>query len=270
MLVFVHVSKTGGSTITHMLRSSYGTRHCQVEPWHGTWAGPPFSADDLRRLRTIYPDLKSIAGHRVMGYVDLETTPDPTYLTFMRDPVKAAASRFQAKVRTARRRELVFEEWVERDWTCNRHTKQLAGVDDVGRAIRVIEERNIFVGLTERFDESLVMMRGLLANDLNISYEPVNITRDDRLARELLETERTRNLLVESQKLDLELYEYAKRALYPKQRRMYGASLDEDIGRFLKTQDRHFSRWNRTLSRLKHYTIYRPSLSRYRRRAEPR
>ena len=124
------------------------------------------------------------------------------------------------------------------------------------------------MGLTERFDESLVMMRGLLADDLNISYEPVNVTRDDRLARSS-STERTRNLL-ESQKLDLELYEYAKRALYPKQRRMYGASLDEDIGRFLETQDRHFSRWNRTLSRLKHYTIYRPSPSRYRRRAEPR
>ena len=74
---------------------------------------------------------------------------------------------------------------------------------------------------------------------------------------------------MESQKLDLELYEYAKRALYPKQRRMYGASLDEDIGRFLETHDRHFSRWNRTLSRSTLHDL-QASPSRYRRRAEPR
>lgn len=263
MLVFVHVSKTGGSTITHVLRSSYGLQHCQVEPWHDPWAGSPFTGDDLRRLRAIYPGLKSIAGHRIMGYVDLEATPAPSYFTFLRDPVKAAASRFQAKVRT--HPDLDFEEWVERDWTRNRHTKQIAGVDDVGRALRIIEDKGMFVGLTERFDESLVLMKGLLAEDLNISYATVNVARDDRVARRLLETERTRRLLIESQSLDLELLDHAKRELYPRHRDAYGASLHADVERFRDTQERRFHRWNRTLSRLKHYVIYKPSLNRYRR-----
>jgi hypothetical protein len=40
MLVFIHINKSAGRTFTHMLRSSYGLRHCQVEPWHARWTGP--------------------------------------------------------------------------------------------------------------------------------------------------------------------------------------------------------------------------------------
>ncbi len=57
--------------VSHILRSSYGIRHCQVEPWHNRWQGAPFSAEDLQQLRRLYPNLKSIAGHRIMAYPDL-------------------------------------------------------------------------------------------------------------------------------------------------------------------------------------------------------
>ena len=65
MLVFVHMHKTAGTTVSHILRSNYGLDHCQVEPWHARWTGPPFSGQDLQRLRRFYPNLRSIAGHRV-------------------------------------------------------------------------------------------------------------------------------------------------------------------------------------------------------------
>ena len=42
LLVFVHINKTAGTTLRFILRSSYGARHCDVEPWHGAWADPPF------------------------------------------------------------------------------------------------------------------------------------------------------------------------------------------------------------------------------------
>jgi hypothetical protein len=35
LLVFVHINKTAGTTLRYILRSSYGSRHCDVEPWHG-------------------------------------------------------------------------------------------------------------------------------------------------------------------------------------------------------------------------------------------
>jgi hypothetical protein len=264
MLVFIHPNKTGGTTVTHILRSSYGVRHCQAEPWHARWTGPPFSADDLRRVRRLYPDLRSIAGHRIVGYVDLgEPSSDLRYVTFLRDPLKSAASRFQYKVQVSGKQDLVFEEWIQRDQSRNHQTKQIAGVDDLDEAIRIIREKDVFVGLAERFDESLVLMKGLVAGDLRISYRPVNVARDKSLATKLLETERTRRMLLDAQAVDMQLYEHARRR-FAEQRRAYGPSLDDDVERFRRTQTMRFSRWNRTLSRVKHYGLYEPALRLYR------
>ncbi|MEJ2558699.1 MAG: hypothetical protein P8186_21295 [Anaerolineae bacterium] len=179
MLVFIHINKTGGTTVSHILRSSYGLRHCQVEPWHARWTDPPFSAHDLQRLRRVYPNLKSIAGHRIFGHVDLqENGTEFRYFTLMRDPLKSCASRFQYKVQVSGKKNLVFEEWIQQDWTRNHQTKWIAGVDDVAEAIRIIQAKNIFVGLAERFDESMVLLKALMANDLSISYKRVNVARD--------------------------------------------------------------------------------------------
>src|SRR3990172_5630788 len=114
MLVFIKIKKTAGRTVRYILRSSYGSRHCEVEPWHAPSEDPPFSTSDLRRLRRLYPDLVSIAGHRLTGYVDLDGQGvDFTYLTFLRDPLKMSASRFQYQVDYRKKRALVFDEWIE-------------------------------------------------------------------------------------------------------------------------------------------------------------
>ena len=35
MLVFVHINKTAGTTMRYIVRSTHGSRHCDVEPWQG-------------------------------------------------------------------------------------------------------------------------------------------------------------------------------------------------------------------------------------------
>ncbi len=261
MLVFVHMHKTGGTTVSHILRSSYGLRHCQVEPWSARWKGTPFSGHDLQRLRKVYPHLKSIAGHRVLAYPDLEENGTRLkYFTLMRDPIKLCASRFQYKVNVSRKKNLVFEEWIQRDWPRNHQTKWIAGVDDVARAIKVLQTKKIFVGLTERFDESMVLLKGLLANDLDISYKRVNEARDKSLAKSLLETESTRQMLMDAQQSDLALYHFVKQELYPTYQQEYGPSLEADVARYQQTQKQTFNYLNLTLCRLKHYVLYKPLL----------
>ena len=140
MLVFIHINKTAGRTVRYILRSSYGTRHCEVEPWHSPWEDSPFSASDLQRLRRIYPNLKSIAGHRLRGYVDLEANGTPNkYFTIMRDPLKTCASRFQFNVHR-KNKNLVFEEWIQQERVRNAQTKMIASSGDAAEAIRVIAE----------------------------------------------------------------------------------------------------------------------------------
>jgi hypothetical protein len=265
MLVFIHINKTGGNTVSHILRSSFGLRHCQVEPWHAQWTGPPFSASDLKRLRRFYPNLKSIAGHRITGHVDLQANGlEFKYLTFMRDPLKSCASRFQYKVQVSGKKNLVFEEWIQQDWTRNHQTKWIAGVAEVDEAIRIIQAKNIFVGLTEHFDESMVLLKSLIANDLNISYKRVNVAQKNTIKERLLTTESTRQMLIEAQKADLELYNYIKQELYPTYQKEYGPSLEANVADYRRLQSNNFNYWNLTLCRLKHYILYKPLLDLYR------
>jgi hypothetical protein len=265
MLVFIHINKTAGRTVRYILRSSFGPRHCEVEPWHAPWTDPPFSTHDLQRLRRYYPNLVSIGGHRVRGYVDLqENGTEFRYFTFMRDPLKTCASRFQYNVQYRKKKNLVFEEWIRKDWTRNHQTRMIAGVADVDEAIRIIQAKNVFVGLTERFDESMVLLKALKANDLNISYRRVNVAGSNTLAKNLLSNESSRQMLIDANQADLALYDFVQKELYPMFQREYGASLEADVAGYQKTQDKKFNNRNLALSRLKQYMLYKPLLYLYR------
>lgn len=260
LLVHVHISRTGGSTLNHILRSSYGARHCPVEPWDSQWGPEPFTLDDLRRLKKIYPRIRSIAGHRLYGYVDLDDGDTrASYFAMVRDPVKACASRFQHKVEYTGKGFAEFQSWIQKDWIRNRHVKAIAGTDDVNDAIRVIREKDIFMGLTERYDETVVLMRGLLAPDLDISYEKVNVASKRSVSEELLGDERLRAMIEEAQSADLELLGYVREVLWPEYTARYGDGLQDDVERF--SADRgSFNDLNILKSRLKAYTIYKPAL----------
>jgi len=265
MLVFIHINKTAGSTVRYILRSSYGLRHCDVEPWHSAQDDPPFSSADLRRLRRVYPRLASIAGHRLTGYVDLqEEGTDFAYFTFLRDPLKLCASRFQYHVDHRKKKHLVFEEWIQQDWLRNAQTQRIAGTQSVDDAIRVIGERGMFVGLTERFDESMFLLKALRARDLNIAYSPVNVAKKDSVASTLLADSRTRRLLVEANRADLALYEYVTGELYPGFGRAYGGALQEAVLEHRNTARQRFNRRNLTFSRMKRHGLYGPMLRLYR------
>jgi len=135
----------------------------------------------------------------------------------------------------------------------------------VAEAIRSIHDKNIFVGLTERYDESMLLLKALMANDLNISYRRVNVARDNTIKERLLSTESTRQMLIEAQQADLELYDYVRQELFPTYRKEYGPSIKADVANYQQTRGNNFNYWNLTLSRLKQYVLYKPLLYLYRR-----
>lgn len=266
MLVFIHINKTAGRTVRYILRSSFGMRHCEVEPWRAPGSDVTFCADDLRRVRKIYPRLESIAGHRVTGNADLKEAGTPIqYCTFMREPLKTCASRFQYNVDFRGKKGLKFEDWIEREWTRNHQTKMIAGSADVDKAIRILQTKSIFVGLTERFDESMVLLKALMAPQLDISYKRINVARRNNLAENLLADETARQMLVEANRADLELYEFVTRDWYPGFQRGYGSTLGTDVAIYQQTQKHRFNYRNLTLSRLKQRLVYKPMLYLYRR-----
>jgi hypothetical protein len=269
MLAFVHIEKCAGQTIHWLLRSTYGLRHCDVLPWQGYEAMNALdglTAQDIRRLQYLYPGLRSIAGHKVRLYSDLHTLyPDIRYFALMRDPLKRYASHYQF-IKSNRGLTMDFETWVRtNDWGADWQTRMLTGTADINKAIQILQQGHILVGLVERFDESLLLLKGLLANDVNIAYERKNVASDNSLAQEVLASERNRQLLMEQNQTDLALYDYVKNELYPSYQLAYGGRLAADLAEFRARQHR-FNHWNLVQARIHRNTIYKPALRLYRRR----
>jgi len=103
-----------------------------------------------------------------------------------------------------------------------------------------------------------------MANNLNISYKPVNVARNNTLAQSLLSNESTRQMLIEANQADLELYKFVRQELYPMFQREYGPSLEADVAHYQQTRDNKFNYRNLTLSRLKQFMLYKPLLYLYR------
>ena len=229
-LAIAHIHKTAGTTLSAALKAAFGGRYCLVtsrDPW-----GPHLSAAEVRSMRTVYPNLEVLMGHDVRPTGDLhEAWPDLSYATFVRDPVVRCASHYQYDVQRGRV-DLPFEEWITHDVSPNRQVRHLAGAHATGAdAVRLLEERVDFVGVTEHFDASLVMMAAFYGFS-RLAYVRKWSAPNDDIKRRLLDDPKTRALLEEANREDMVLYRHVLDEVLPRQEAAYGPALEADVAAF--------------------------------------
>ncbi len=300
MIAFIHIHKTGGTTLQWILRSSLGPYYCEVEPLiieqpfrQTPWMAPATVAD-LNHMEYLYPRLAGIGGHHIQPHMQLhEKYPGIQYFTFMRDPTKMRASMYQHGVNTLGEENCVFEEWLQEEQSCNRQTKMIAGTPDVNKAIGIIQQQQIFVGLTDKFNESLLLLKSIV-NHLDIAYKRMNVASGETAAKRLLASERGQAMLKEGNEADIALYEFVQQEWYPRFQREYGPGLAEDLAKYQEDLKRYghrqvslsfmskprlfkllllldmepFNGRNITLSLLKKYLLYRSKVKLDRKRLQ--
>jgi hypothetical protein len=272
---FVHIEKTAGRTVRAVLLRSFGAGHCEIRtPYARREAETDehrvhVTATDLRKVRRIYRGLRGIAGHNVKPYSDLDTeAPGIRYFTFLRDPVKRYLSHYKNRARAYDRAD--FDRWASASWTHDWQTRMIAGERNAQKAIDLLADRVGFVGLTETFDESLLMLgRWLGAPDFRPEYRPVNRleekSRDRDAARAkadlgYLEEPAARDRLREINALDQQLYDYVLREHCARQRAAYGGDLAADVAA-LRERNASITDWDEALSsRLLRNWVYKPAL----------
>lgn len=178
MQAFTHIPKAGGSTLTYLLRAQFGLRHIDVEHrFRASALERHYRLQDLRFDCRIHPKICSMAGHWLKPYVDFgEYTNNLQWYTFVREPSARSFSQYVQDIQLGRVSPAIdFDEWAAiadlGGRNRNAQVKQLAGVEDAAQAIRIIEEKNIFVGILEDYDLSLLAWRQFFKlKDFSLNY----------------------------------------------------------------------------------------------------
>ena len=238
-----------------MLRSNFGTAHCDVESWQGKH-GHNFSSNDLKQLLRVYPHLKSVAGHAFRPYKDCESVRPIRYFAMFREPISRCISEYQHQIEL-RGKDWSFDHYI-RHVGFNNQTRFICGEADAEKAIAMIQKKNIVCGLLDRFDESLMIFNRLVFDGkLNCSYSIEKAAKKNSIRDRLLSDENALALIEENNAEDLKLYHYLETIRYPEQKKICQGTLDADLRNFQKSG---FNKFNIFLNRCYRNAIYKPSL----------
>jgi hypothetical protein len=250
LIIFLHNMRTGGSTLRTVIARQYSPDAIHLE-------GPRrHSLSEIDHLRHLdFEKVRAVQGHIPFGLHELIPC-ESTYVTMLRDPVDRVISLYHYVVNlpdsTIHRQSQAhlrnIDEFVssgvlmEAD---NGQTRRLAGMwPDFGQCTSEMLEKakhNLahyfsVVGLSERFDESLLLMRRILGWQ-SVFYFRKMVTAD-REVREALSAD-SLAAISKHNSFDLELHRHA------------AGLLDEAIGRQppqLRIEVESFQRLNAELA----------------------
>jgi hypothetical protein len=221
LIIFLHLPKTGGTTLRHIIRRQYppGAVHAVIQP-----------RPSLARLRAICqilpPETAVFEGHMAFGAHQF-LARSSTYITLLRNPVDRVISAYyyilshpaNALHEALRLEGASLKEYASSGrfpGAANRQTGFLCGrgplpepctADMLETAKRNLREYFSIVGLTERFDEMLIVLKRTFGWR-SVLYTRQNVATN-RPAKDSVDRD-TLRAIEHSNRFDLELYDYAR------------------------------------------------------------
>jgi hypothetical protein len=255
-VIFLHIHKTAGTTLNRIIERQY--------PMQQIWTlDEQHTFDDLLDLSEGQrARVRMLRGHMIFGLHEHMPSPS-SYFTLLRDPIERVISFFYFIRRNPHHyhfnpitsADLGLREFLGlrlNNMMDNGQTRMLAGTEQykypigacaqelLEAAKRNLHESFSVVGLTERFDETLLLLKRAYGWR-NVRYVRQNVTGERPLQSDLPQA--TLDLVSKYNRLDLELYEYAAK-LFEEQVREQGSQFPKQV--------RSFQAANATLARLAH------------------
>ena len=225
-VIFLHVPKAAGSTLYRIIDRQY--KPTAIFAIDGKRVRE--SVDEFKNLpKTQREGIKFLKGHMYFGLH--ESLPQPsTYITILRDPVERIISHYYYVLRSPDHylyKKVTSQNMSLKDYVCsgisteldNGQTRLVSGLEqtvfDCEKCSANVLElakmnlRNHFavVGLSERFDETLILLQKAFAYKIPF-YLKKNVTNNRPLKENI--SQDTVKYIEEYNQLDIELYDYAK------------------------------------------------------------
>lgn len=241
-VIFLHVPKTGGSTLGRLIRGQFDKSVMyRID-------SPPYE-EKISSLRELpvsdKQHIELLLGHMPFGLHSALPQPS-TYITMLRNPIDRVLSFYYFVLEDKKHPlhaivsspKVGLEALLESNITVeaeNGQTRILCGMEGVewhgqrntlcpSQALTAAKQNLTssfdMVGLTERFDEALILLKIMFGWDLPLNYKKVNVTRK-RLGLQDISKKHIR-LIEKYNEYDIELYEHAKK-LFEEQARAAGS-----------------------------------------------
>jgi hypothetical protein len=215
-LIFLHIPKSAGTTVNRLIEGEYPLFQIfSVDPVFSRWSRRHLWSLPSGRLKRF----RVFKGHMPFGLHKIVPQP-ATYFAVFRDPINRVISAFYFMRNYVlhpnhwKLRRLGLEDFVRNSPRDNVQTKMIAGAPYEEPCTPEIFEQakhNLcthfsVVGLSERFEESLALMKIHYGWNLE-SYHSFNITRSRPRKRELPQA--VLDLIAEKNSFDIALYQLA-------------------------------------------------------------
>lgn len=230
LVIFLHLPKTAGMTIRSILEREYSSSCI-----YNIYPEGKFSAESYKALpKNRRKKIKLVCGHFKYGLHEQLEVEKYTYFTLVRNPIDRTISQYYYTKHSKHHplnpilnsEEMTLQEYVTSGLTKqldNGQTRLLAGeagyepdFGDCSDDVLDIAKKNLresfsVVGTTERFDETLLLLKAVFGWQAMPFYIKKNVSKQ-RPKRDLLSPD-IEAFLTERQKIDLALHAYSNELL---------------------------------------------------------
>lgn len=217
VVIFVHIPKTAGTTLFSIVASQYPAGSVLPAYFDPEEYSRMINDPSLLEETPSGAPVRWIHGHIPFGFHSY-ITKKATYVTMLRNPVDQVISHYHYIRRSKSHpwhtltNQLSLEQFLNHPLTCtactNPQTWQLSGTasPDLSTAKYNLDHYFSVVGTTEKFDESLFLMKKEFSWN-EVTYQKMNVAPNRSLQEEYSDS--VMEQLRASTALDYQLYQYA-------------------------------------------------------------
>lgn len=256
MYVFIHIPKTAGSSFSSLLLKNFENSYLPLYQCRRGF----LNDEDIRSISTIHANAECISSHSIRCPLPKSEEGGVQYnmLTFMRNPVEMTFSLYfytRARIEKGYVQKAIdiydFGQWLKDineyslqisngEYTLMRNM-QLTYLDrncDVDAAKKRLSEDFFFIGVTERYEESLLILKNKMQK-IGKSFDIVSISKNmtsniiDYGEEKKKIKNRYRNMLEEWNQIDMELYAHANTILDGEIKK-YDGDFEKDLAEYRK------------------------------------